>query len=135
MLRENVKRRLDAAGRLLEHTEAAGIGNAAKSSYYRSAIILLCTIIESLVYELVKKNTAPPKHIIGVATEYVEKFKIPAGALGTQADLSICEKARKNIEIDDHAADFGKLNLFLKKECTFIIWMPVPSVLVIKLLT
>jgi hypothetical protein len=116
MLQENVERRLGAAGRLIEHSETPGLGNAAKSSYYRSAIILLCTIVEGLAYELAKKHTTAPKHIIGRTTKYIDKHSIPSGALGTSGNLTICDKIKIDFGIDDDEATFAKLNIFLKNE-------------------
>jgi hypothetical protein len=114
MLWDNVDRRISAAARLLAHAEIAGVGNTAKSSYYRSAIILLCTVVEGMVYELVKKHTTPPNHIFNTNTKYIEKYKIPLGVLGNTDPLFIFVKKEENVSINDKGADFGKYIMYLK---------------------
>jgi len=64
MLRENIIRRLKAVIVLLQHVDTPGISNEAKSSYYRSAIIIESTIVEGLVYELVKKHTMSSGNVL-----------------------------------------------------------------------
>ncbi|MCB9798528.1 hypothetical protein H6758_02280 [Candidatus Nomurabacteria bacterium] len=114
MFKDNVNRRITAVSVQLSHAEKKGISNVAKSSYYRAAIILLCTIIEGFVYQLVKRSTPKPKHVIDKAREYPIKHKIPAKSLGISTDLYICEKKEKEISIDDKGVTFGRLNLYLK---------------------
>ena len=117
MLWSNVERRINAVARLLEHAEATGVGNVAKSSYYRSAIILLCTVVEGMVYELVKKHTSSPRHVISKAIKYIEKYKISSIDRASNfnfENLFICEKLENEISIDGKGADFGKFNLHLK---------------------
>ncbi len=114
MLWSNVEKRINAATRLLEHTELAGLGNTAKSSYYRSAIILLCTVVEGMVYELVRKHTSPPSHTFYDSVKYKEKHKLPATDIGSSEDLFICTKIQENVSINDKGADFGKFNIYLK---------------------
>ena len=114
MLWDNLDRRISAAARLLEHVAVAGTGNTAKVLDYRSALILLCTVVEGMVYELVKKNTLPPKHIFHQSTRYVEKHTIPQNTINNIQSFFICEKYKDDISIDDNGADFGKFNLYLK---------------------
>src|SRR3989344_9538729 len=100
MLLDNVGRRLRAAAMLLAHAQAEKVGNSAKSSYYRSSLILLCSIVEGLVYQLVKKHTLPP-HVIDEPIEHKERHRISASVFATSGDLVICERKRKRICIDD----------------------------------
>lgn len=115
MFWKNTQRRLDAAGLLLAHAKAKGITNAAKSSYYRSASILLATVVEGMVYELVKKHTTSP-HTVGDTLDHKERHRISAHVFSTTGDLTICEKVKRNILIDDEGVGFGKLNVFLKNK-------------------
>lgn len=114
MLWVNIKRRLVAVGIQVEHGEKKGISNTAKSSYYRSAIILSCTIVEGMVYELVKKSTAHVGNIVGSSLDHKERLKFPKAAFGITQDIIFCEKVRKDTHIDDKGVDFGKLNIYLK---------------------
>ncbi len=115
MLWNNVERRINAAARLLEHTETSGMGNTAKSSYYRSAIILLCTVVEGMVYELVKKYTTPPDHIlIPRSKTFKSKHRFPLTVFGSATQIVLCEELEEDICIDDTRADFGKFNIYLK---------------------
>lgn len=114
MLWNNAERRVDAATRLLGHAETSGIGNTAKSSYYRSAIILLCTVVEGMVYELVKKHTTSPKHVFNTNSKFIEKYRISAGVLGNAEPIYICIKQDEEVSINDKGADFGKYIIYLK---------------------
>ena len=114
MLWVNIQRRLVAVGIQVEHAETGGISNTAKSSYYRSAIILSCTVVEGMVYELVKKSTTHIGNIVGSSFEHKERSKFPKAAFGITQDIIFCEKVRKDTHIDDSGVDFGKLNIYLK---------------------
>jgi hypothetical protein len=57
MIWKNIARRIGVAILLLENANTKGITTSDKSSYYRSALIILSTVVEGLSYELVKKET------------------------------------------------------------------------------
>lgn len=114
MLWENMARRMRAIGHLLALTETGGVSNTAKSSYYRSGILLICTVVEGLVYELVKHSSANDGHVLWQIKNHTKKHQIPATVFGTAADLLICEPISKDVRINDDGVDFGKLNLYLK---------------------
>ncbi len=117
MIWDNVERRISAAARILEHTEAPGISNIAKSSYYRSAIIILCTVVEGMVYELVKKHTTAPEHLVILKSKtYKFRHKIPNSVFGGVSNFAICEEVNEDISIDDTRLDFGKFNIYLKNK-------------------
>ena len=116
MFRKNAQRRLMAAGFLVERAKTLGITNAEKSSYYRSASILLATVVEGMTYELVKKHTSTPDHIIATRSENKVRHKIPSTTFGTPNDLVICECVKSHISIKDRGITFEQLNIFLKKE-------------------
>lgn len=114
MLWENVARRVKAVGYLLELTERSGVSNSVKSSYYRSAILLICSIVEGLVFELVRQSTMTNDLVLWQSTDHQKRHQIPASAFGTTADLIICEPMKKDVRITDNGVDFGKLNLYAK---------------------
>lgn len=116
MFWDNIDRRITAVSVQLNHAEKKGISNVAKSSYYRAAIILLCTIIEGLVYQLVKKSTRGPKHVIHISKKYSPRHKIPGENLETQKDFYICDLSEEKIGINDNSVGFGKLNVYLKNK-------------------
>ncbi len=116
MIFENAKRRLHAVGVLLENISATGISNNTKSSYYRSVLILLSTIVEGLVYELVRRSTISTGHVVDEKTEHAEKYKIPAAVLGAKNDYYLCEKTKKKVLIADNGVTFGVLNNYLKNK-------------------
>jgi len=64
MFWDNLDRRITAVAIQINHAEKGNVANIAKSAYYRSAIILICTIVEGLVYQLAKKHAGPHPHII-----------------------------------------------------------------------
>lgn len=112
---ENLERRIIAMAIQLNHTEKPGVSNMAKSSYYRAAIILLCTAIEGMVYQLVKKHTQP-NNSLGQTKHFQELHRIPQNIFGSPGIFCLCEQVKKNIHIDDNGVGFGKLNLFLKNK-------------------
>lgn len=114
MLLKNVVRRLKAAGNLLKLAEERGISNARKSTFYQSAMILLCSIAEALCYELAKRTASRSGHPIVEATQYRELHAIKAAVLSVSQDLFICAKDKKGLSVDDNGVDFGKFILFLK---------------------
>jgi hypothetical protein len=112
---KNIGRRLDAAGILLAHTRVPGVSNLRKSSYYRSAIVLLCTVVEGMVFEYVKKNTTAPDHVVGTTWQTVERHKLPASIMASTGNgYFVHERLKKDILITDNGFDFGKLNLYLR---------------------
>lgn len=116
MFWHNVERRLNAIFAQLSQAERRGLGTTAKSGYYRAAIILLCTVVEGLVYQLVKEHTSNSGNIIDRACEHKELCKIPKRALSARNDLCVCEKQMKDVHIDDSGVTFGKLNIYLKNK-------------------
>jgi len=113
MLLENIQRRTIAAGHMIKHVEEARISTAIKSAYYRSASVLLTTVIEGMVYEFVKKNSKPP-HLITQRNGYIDLHKLPPSIFKTTTPLYICEKSKIDMTIDDKEIGFGKLIIFLK---------------------
>ena len=116
MVFANVTRRLKASSKLLELSLQEGLSNVEKSTYYRSATILLCTSVEALVFELVRKNTPAPNHIFYEYSELIQLHKIKAGALSTPSDIFCCKMVKKQMGISNIGADFGKYLVFLKNK-------------------
>ncbi len=105
---------MTAAVNLLKLAEVSGVSNARKSLFYQSAMILLCSIVEALTYELVKRSTLHSGHAIGSVTVYKEHHEISANIFSTPKNLIICTKSKEDLKIDDKGADFGKYIIFLK---------------------
>ncbi len=116
MILKNAGRRIDSAAILLKHASVKSISNTQKSTYYRSALILLYTVVEGLSYELARKSTVSTSHIIGEKIEHLEKHKIPSSVFTTTHDCSICEKVKKSIHINDDGVTFSKIIIFLKNK-------------------
>lgn len=116
MFWENVSRRVTAVAVQLGHADKKGISTVAKSAYYRSGTILICTIVEGMVYELAKKHTAHKGHIVGKTVEHQQLMKIPRDIFNTPEEVFLCQKVTKDLHIDARGVDFGKLNIFLKNE-------------------
>jgi hypothetical protein len=116
MIWKNIARRIGVAILLLENANTKGITTSDKSSYYRSALIILSTVVEGLSYELVKKETLAIGNIIGTRIEKIERQKISKVVLSTSNDFCICEKIKSNININDIGVDFGTLNSFIKNK-------------------
>lgn len=113
MFWRNTTRRLTAIAVQLGHARNPKINTVAKSSYYRSATLLLHTIIEGAVYQLVKKHAAP-SHNLEKIKEHKKLHEIDKSVFGTTEDVYICEKVVKDLHIDDNGVTFAKLNLYLK---------------------
>lgn len=113
MLWRNVERRIEAIAQLLKQAEKSGISNTEKSSYLRSAITILATVVEGLVYELTRRRTSP-SHKVGEKTDHIAKQHIKHTTLGTTNGLCICEKVTSDINIDDDGVTFAALNNYLK---------------------
>lgn len=116
MLEENVKRRLTAVAVQLALADKKGVSNVAKSSYYRSSAILTCTVIEGLIFEIAKRNTASNGHIIDKVVEHEQKYRIPKSVFSTPDDLFLCQRLEKNLLVTDSGVTFAKLNVFLKNK-------------------
>lgn len=108
----NVKRRLRAVAMILESVDNGKLNNIQKSIFYQSAIILLCSVVEALTYQLAWFVSLNNKHTVGATTEYKELLKIKSETLSTQYDLYVCKKNRADLSLEE--ADFGKFLIFLK---------------------
>ncbi len=111
----NVKRRITAVAVQVGHATKPGISNVAKSSYYRSATLLMYTIVEGTVHQLVKKHTEPD-NIVYKKIEHKQLYRIPKSVMNTPDEVYLCLKDTKNVHIDDNGVDFGKLNIYLKNK-------------------
>lgn len=115
MLWGNIDRRARAVGYLLALTETK-VSNSVKSSYYRSAILLISSIVEGLVFELVRQSTRDNGHVLWQTKDHQKRHEIPASVFGTARSLMICEPTPKDVKITDNGVDFGKLNLYAKNK-------------------
>lgn len=111
MLLANVLRRFRVAGFLIESAGKAR-GNTKKSDFYRPAMIVICSIVEALVYELIRRNTTSPDHIIESTNIHSELTSIKGTTLALSHDIFLCKKNKKDLKLDD--ADFGKMVVFLR---------------------
>lgn len=102
-----------AVGIQIAHAQKKGISNTAKSAYYRSATVLTCTIIEGMVYHLVKKNTDQVGNIIGNRKDFKKLHQLPEKVF-QRKDVVICQEIDKKVHINDNGATFEKLNIFLR---------------------
>jgi hypothetical protein len=118
MFWDNIRRRIVAASIQLLHAEKPGISNLAKSSYYRSASIILSTVVEGLVYHLAEKRIGVVGGGIYELVEYKQVHKIPMGALGLGHELFFCKRERRDVGVTEIGATFDKLNQYLKKDGT-----------------
>lgn len=115
MIWRNILRRLDAVRCLLGYVKGLrGLSTKEKSSYYRGILIILYSIAEGMVYEIVRKNTTVPKHIFDKTVKYTEVTKIKATVLGTTTDVHLYRRQNIDLGINDDGANFSRLNLFLK---------------------
>ena len=114
MFWQNAKRRFIAVAIQIGHAQKKGISNVAKSAYYRSATVLICTIVEGMVYQLVKEHTKAKGNIIGNKRELKKLHQIPE-TIFERKDIFISKESQKDIYIDDKGVTFDKLNKFLKK--------------------
>ena len=94
-----------------------GISNVVKSSYCRAAIILTCSLVEGMVYQLVKAETSANKNIIGRTKKIKELHLIPESIFGKRK-IVICEKVTSHTQIDQKGVTFERLNIFLRKNKT-----------------
>jgi hypothetical protein len=117
MIWANILRRLDAVKCLTNHVRSIrGLSTKEKSSYYRSILIILYSIVEGLVYEVVKKNTTPPDHVFEKISEYTDLHRINSSVLATTWDVLLCHKKKIDRKINDDGATFGRYNLFLQHQ-------------------
>lgn len=115
MIWENSRRRLRAATLLIQHASIPGVSTTDKSSYYRSATYLICTVVEGMVYELAR-IVSMPDNIITTKSEYKDKLSIKSSTLGTSKDLVIAEKSIIDVRIKDDGITFGNLLVYLKNK-------------------
>lgn len=113
MFWDNVARRITAVAVQVGHAEEKGKSNVAKSAYYRSATMLTCTIVEGMVYQLVKKHTRRKRNKI-TTTEILKKLHQIPQPVFRRKDIFICKKSQKNVYINDNGITFDRLNDFLK---------------------
>lgn len=113
MIHENIKKRIVAITIFINDANNAK-STVAKSAYYRSAIMLTCTVIESLVYLLVEKDTANKGHVFFRRIRYKERHTLPANVTGGD-NLVIAEKIKQDLRISDNDVTFDKLNRYLVK--------------------
>ncbi len=114
MIWENIIRRLNAVKCLTAHIKGTRLSTKDKSSYYRSALIIICSIVEGLAYEIVKKNTPPPDHFFEDTQKYSEVCNIRSSVLGTTSDVHLYRRQKVGLKINDEGATFARYNLFLK---------------------
>lgn len=115
MLWENILRRLNAVKCLAQHVRTiTGLSTREKSSYHRSILIILSSIVEGLLYEIVKKNTVAPDHVFSSSVEYGEVCNIKSAVLGTTSDVHLYRRKNVDMTINDEGATFARFNLFLK---------------------
>lgn len=114
MIWKNILRRMIAVGYLTTRVRSAHLSTREKSSYYRAILIILCSIVEGLVYALVKKHTSPPNHEFEKLSEYTEVCNIPAVTLGTRHNVHLYRKVKTLRGIDDDGASFARYNFFLR---------------------
>lgn len=110
-LLENSKKRIVVVAILLADAENA-TSTVAKSAYYRSAIMLTCTIVESLVYLLVKKHAAQKGDVFSKKVLYKKRHTLPASLTGGR-DLVIAEKIEQFQSVDSSDVTFDRLNHYL----------------------
>lgn len=115
MLAENLERRITAIAIQLRHAEDRTISNIARSAYYRSAIILMCTIVEGLVYELAKKKSKRTNNVITVKEELRKIHLIPRDVF-RRKNIVIAKRTQRRVHIDDDDVSFKRLNDFLKRK-------------------
>ena len=112
MFAQNLRKRITAIIIQLTHADAQNISNVAKSSYYRAAAVLICTVVEGLVYYLVAKHSN--RGIIGIRKELKQLHAIPSSVL-KEGDIVLAKKITTDIHINDEGVNFQKLNQYLKK--------------------
>lgn len=115
ILLENVIRRLTAVSILLKPTTENNLSNVAKSSYYRAAIIFTCSVVEGLVYELVKQYSQKDLFIISSKDEYKGDQQISDKLTG-RTDLYLCQKVKKDVMFNDSGVNFVHHNKYLKDQ-------------------
>ncbi len=116
MIWDNLERRLTAIAIQANHADKKGVSTTAKSSYYRSAVVLTCTVIEGLVYELVKQRTVSDDNVVGNKVEHKELGRVQKHVFDTSDAVIFCLRCSKSIHIDDNGVDFATLNNYLKNK-------------------
>ncbi len=115
MFWENVKIRITAVAIQYGQAQKKDISNIAKSAYYRSATMLASTIVEGMVYQLVKENTKTKRNIISNIKQLKKLHSIPK-AIFNRKNIFICKESEKDVHIDDDGVTFDRLNAFLKNK-------------------
>lgn len=108
----NIERRIVDIVVQVEHASKKGISNQAKSGYYRFAILLACTIVEGLLFRLIKKELRETGGCMGVATVYKFPHNIPPMYLKEKTVLCIQEKTE--IPLSDQTK-FSELIVYASK--------------------
>lgn len=111
MLTENFERRIRTVAVYLGQAGRKDISNVARSAYYRSAIMLICTIVESLVFNLVEKETAKTNGVLEKRKKLRELHRIPSSVFGKDG-VVIAEESEEDIVL--RKAHFGDMNDYLK---------------------
>lgn len=114
MFLSNLHRRTAALAIYLDHASTPGINNKARSAHYRSATVLLCTIVEGVVYFLVKRHSENNSHIIEPRKELKKIHTIPTTVF-QRSDIVLAKEVSSNLCVDDDGASFAKLNNYLKR--------------------
>lgn len=114
-LLKNILKRLIAISILLKPIIDEKVSNTAKSSYYRSAIILSCTIVEGLVYELVRLHSQPNGYVIGTKSDYKNGQPI-SNRLISEKDVYLCKKVFSEVLCNDRGVTFEHYNIYLRDQ-------------------
>jgi len=111
---DNVGMRMTAIGIYIHESQKEGINTVAKSAYYRSAVILTCTLIEGLVYHLVQHESSSEDNIVKRIKEYKNKCKI-SPSFFNQNDVFLVLESCKDVCIGEEGVTFQDLNRYLKR--------------------
>ncbi len=114
MFVENIERRVAVIAAQLAHADNKKIGTIARSGYYRSAIILICSVVEGLVHMIVEQEALRMHGVINSKDELKQIHALPKSVFG-RADLVIAKKVTKDLRIGDDEITFMILNRFLKR--------------------
>jgi hypothetical protein len=109
----NVARILGDISVLAVHLKTPGLSNTAKSAYYRAVIILACTVVEALVYEVIKAKNSGGNPVICSKKEFRHKQSISSTITGG-VSLVICEPRQMDTLLEDSTCKFQDMNKFCK---------------------
>jgi len=117
---KNIERRIIDIAVQVKHASQNGISNQAKSGYYRFAILLACTIVEGLLFRLVKNNLDKTGGKMGESIIYKYPHNIPPRYLKEKTVLCIQEKVEINLSNQTKFSDLieysSKNKLIANKE-------------------